>query len=282
MSNTHRFQIGEFACTALNDGEYIYSAEQYFPSAPRDLVERELAETGTAADSIPSPFTCLFVDTGEARILVDTGAGTLTPEVGRVPEGLGAIGIEPPDVDVVVITHGHPDHIGGLVTGGAPAYPNARHLIMGNEWDFWTDDATLAGFPELFSAAVRENLIPLKDRFDLVDGQVEIVPGVELISAPGHTVGHCALAVTSGGDELLHVVDVAMHRLHLAHPEWHIAFDHDPAQAVTSRRDLFDRAADAGSLVLAYHLHPFPGLGRVSRADIGWTWHPAADQAAQD
>lgn len=123
MPTTHRFEIGAFACVALNDGQFTYSVEQYFPTAPRDLVARALSEAGEADDTIPSPFTCLFVDTGEARVLVDTGAGPLTPDLGRLPEGLSAVGIQPADVDVVLITHGHPDHIGGLTTGGAVTYP---------------------------------------------------------------------------------------------------------------------------------------------------------------
>jgi glyoxylase-like metal-dependent hydrolase (beta-lactamase superfamily II) len=278
MSNSHCFQIGDFSCAVLNDGEYLYSAEQYFPSPPRDVVERELAEAGTAPEQIPSPYTCLFVDTGDARVLVDTGAGPLTPDLGRLPDGLRDVGVEPPEVDVVVITHAHPDHIGGLTSDGRPAYPNARHVIMRDEWSYWTDDAVLGALPELFASSVRENLVPLEDRFELLDGSTELVPGIELLPAPGHTVGHCAVAVTSAGEELLHVVDVAMHPLHLAHPDWPTAFDHDAAQALRSRRLLFDHAADEGSLVLAYHFHPFPSLGRVSHATPGWAWQPAAGE----
>ena len=279
MSNSYRFQIGEFACAVLNDGEYLYSVEQYFPSPPRKVVERELAEAGTTLDHVPSPYSCLYVDTGDARVLVDTGAGPLTPNLGRLPDGLRTIGVEPPEVDLVVITHGHPDHIGGLISDGRPAYPNARHVIMRDEWKYWTDAAVLDALPELFASSVRENLIPLADRFDLLDGNAELVPGIEIVPAPGHTVGHCAVAVASAGEELLHVVDVAMHPLHLAHPDWPTAFDHDAAQALRSRRLLFDRAADEGSLVLAYHFHPFPSLGRVSRREPGWAWHLAADAA---
>ena len=280
MSITRRFQVGAFACVALNDGEFTYTAEQYFPSAPHDVVAQALQESGQATEAIPSPFTCLLVDTGDARVLIDTGAGPLTPELGRLPDGLRAVGVEPAAVDVVVVTHGHPDHIGGLMTDGSVTYPNARHVIMRDEWAYWTDEAVLAGYPALFGASARENLIPLADRFDLVAGDVEVVPGIDLVPAPGHTIAHCAVAVTSAGEELLHVVDVAMHPLHLVHPDWHIAFDFDPAQALASRRALLDRAADQASLVLAYHLHPFPGLGRVSRSEIGWAWHPAeADEA---
>lgn len=145
---------------------------------------------------------------------------------------------------------------------------------MRYEWAYWTDDAVLAGLPDLFAASARDNLLPLADRFDRLAGEEEIVPGLRVIPAPGHTVGHCAVEIVSDGEELLHVVDVAMHPLHLAHPDWPTAFEFDPEQALASRRTLFDRAADRGSLVLAYHFHPFPGLGRVERSRRGWAWQP--------
>jgi len=272
-ASIHRFRVGRFECVALDDGTIVYTADQYFANAPPEELAAALARHGLERDRIPSPYTCLLVDTGSHRVVIDTGGAGLAPGVGRFAESFAATGVDPGDVDWLVLTHGHPDHIGGnLDASGEPRFPEARVAMWSDEWEYWTSEPTLAGDP--FADTARRNLPPLRDRMELFTEEAEIVPGVRALPAPGHTVGHMAVAVQSDGEELLYISDAALHPLHLEHPDWLTVFEADPARALDSRRRLCERAATTGALVLAFHFDPFPSLGRIRTAPGGWTWQP--------
>ena len=280
---TYSFDVGTFRCTAINDGIARYWAEDYVVNAPPDDVAAALAVHGHAPDAIPSPYSGLVVDTGDTRVLIDTGAGDLTPDVGRLHENLRAAGIGPDSIDTVVITHAHPDHIGGNVAeNGERALPRARYVIDEREWRFWTDETELAKLAGVFGEWSRKHLQPLADYIDPVHDDVEIVDGIEVITTPGHTPGHLGVAIRSGGSELLYVSDAALHPIHLEHPTWRPVWDQDPDAALASRRRLFDQAVTDGALVLAFHFPPFPSLGNVWKRGNGWHWEalPAASDAA--
>jgi glyoxylase-like metal-dependent hydrolase (beta-lactamase superfamily II) len=280
----YRFRVGSFDCVAINDGTFFYTAEQYFSDAPPDSLACALTENGLERDRIPSPYTCLLVDTGAHVVVVDTGGDQaalrhllpagVVPEVGRFAEAFAQTGVDPRDVDRVIVTHAHPDHIGGNTDAtGAARFPNAPLSIWREEWEYWSAETTLDTQPPLYADAVRNHLLPLADRVELLEAEREIVPGIRALHAPGHTPGHMALAIQSAGDELLYVSDAALHPLHLEHPDWGMTFDLDRAEALRSRRVLFDRAAARDALVLAFHFHPFPSLGHVQkRTGTGWTW----------
>jgi glyoxylase-like metal-dependent hydrolase (beta-lactamase superfamily II) len=279
----HRFEVGDLECFAIDDGTFFYTAEQYFHDAPSDALATALAEHGLERDRIPSPYTCLVVKTGDHVVVIDTGADrsglrNLVPagvdlDVGHFPERFGRTGIDPREVDRVVVTHAHPDHIGGNVdASGAPRFPGAPLVIRRDEWKHWTSGDTLAAQPPLYADPVRTHLLPLADRLELLDDDREIVPGIRAIHTPGHTPGHIAVAVASRGEELLYISDAALHPLHLEHPDWSTAFDLEREQALASRRLLLERAAATGALVLAFHFHPFPSLGRVRAAGNAWAW----------
>jgi glyoxylase-like metal-dependent hydrolase (beta-lactamase superfamily II) len=121
---------------------------------------------------------------------------------------------------------------------------------------------------------VRPNLAPLRDRITWIEDGCEIVPGIRAIATPGHTAGHMALSITSGGAELLHVSDVVLYPLHLEHPDWLPVFDQSAADAAASKQAIFDRAADRHALVFAHHFPPFPNLGHVVKQGAGWQWQP--------
>jgi len=124
----------------------------------------------------------------------------------------------------------------------------------------------------------RRNLGPLKERISLIEGEVEIVPGVRAIATFGHTPGHIALSIASDSERLLHISDAVLYPLHLEHPEWTPVFDILPEQASASKRRIFDLAAEEDALVFAHHFPPYPSLGRVRKREQGWRWQPIHKQ----
>ena len=292
-TGSFRFEVGEFQCTSVSDGALNYPPESFFSDAPLERVEEALRERNLPTAQIMTPYTCLFVDTSEHRVLVDTGAGNLgehaadvfpgldhsTSVTGLLLENLRAAGIEPSDIDTVVITHAHPDHVGGTLdeTGGL-VFGDARYFISQDEWDFWTSDAATTKASAIMVDTARRNLDPLEERLTLVEDASEIVPGVRAIATFGHTPGHIALSIASGEDQLLHVSDTVLYPLHLEHPGWTPVFDMLPEQAAASKRRIFDLAAEENALVFAHHFPPFPNLGHVRKQEQGWRWQPIATQ----
>jgi glyoxylase-like metal-dependent hydrolase (beta-lactamase superfamily II) len=279
--DTFSFRIGALECIAINDGDTSYRAADYVVNAPREQVEQALLAHGDQPDDIPSPYSGLLIRTDSHLVLIDTGAGNLTPTVGKLLGNLRRAGIEPEEIDTVILTHGHPDHIGGTVgTDGRLVFPNARHVTFRSEWEYWTDEGILGRLAPVFGEWSRKNLRPIRDQVDLLDSETEIVAGVEAIDAAGHTPGHLALSIRSGGEELIYVSDAALHPIHLEHPGWHAVWDFDPEQAIANRRRLFDRAAADHALVLAFHFSPFPSMGHVTRRGQGWQWQAISLDAA--
>lgn len=282
------FKVGNYECMAVNDGNVTYIPPMFpppatllFTNASGVELEKALREHNIDPQQWTeweSPFTCLVVKTGSHLVLVDTGGDGVTPTSGHLIPNLKTGGISPEDIDTVIITHGHPDHIGGNTDSeGKPAFRNARYVMMRDEWDFWTSGQAEQRINEhtreTLMKYARENLPPIKGQLDLVDDGAEIVPGIEAIATPGHTPGHMVLAITSGGEQLLCIADLVFHPIHLQHPEWFAAVDISREQVAATRRRLLDRAASDKSLVLAFHF-PFPGLGHVVPKGDVWQWRP--------
>ena len=286
--NSYHFKIGNFKCLAIKDGDHTYAPPTFpppaimlFSNAPADQLDVALNNHTIKPEewmAWKSPYISLLIDTGEQLVLVDTGAGKIGPETGNLIKVLQDEGVEPGDIDMVILTHAHPDHIGGItMEDGELAFPNARFLMSKVEWDFWTlgeAEATLDGkMKEVLLSVTRKNLPPIADIVELIEGDKVIIPGIRCISAPGHTPGHMALLITSEEEQLLHMVDTVLHPVHLEHPEWHSIFDNNPAQVITSRNYLLDLATTINPLVLAFHF-PFPGLGHMVNNGKFCEWKP--------
>ena len=281
MAETYRFTVGSIECIAVSDGTFTYPSAAFVSNAPVEQFDEELQARALPPREVVSPYTCLVVNTGSHRLLIDTGAG-FAPTNGKLFENLAAAGITAADFDTVVLTHAHADHIGGNTdAAGTPAFLNARYVMWQDEWAFWTqDEPDLEPMPinddikQLLVASAHAKLPPLRGRIELISRETEIVPGVHAIPAPGHTPGHMALSISSGGLQVMHLADTVLHPILMEHPEWVPTFDLLPEQAAVTKRRLLDRVAADKALALAFHFPPFPSLGHVIPKGDGWQWQP--------
>src|SRR6202158_4656553 len=282
----YRFKIGDFQAPVISDG---YGPIPVGPIFAMNASEAELAPVLKAnfmPPVIQATNNILVVDTGRERLLVDTGFGEkLGPSFGSFP-GLEAnlcrAGITPESIDLVVISHCHLDHIGGLVTkSGALAFPKAQFVFVDAEWNYWTgrrheSEVNRSPMPDPFKkatiGAARENLPPVADRSRFVKQGGEITSGVHYIAAPGHSPSHAAILFTSGKEQFIHMCDIAHNPVtSLQHPDWTPVFDYDPAEAIKSRKAILGRVATDRVKVMGYHF-PFPAIGHVVPYDTAYHW----------
>ena len=284
----YRFKIGDFQATVISDG---YGPIPVGPIFAMNVSEAELAPVLKAnfmPPVIQATNNILVVDTGRERILVDTGFGEkIGPPFGSFPgleANLRRAGILSESIDLVVISHGHLDHIGGLVTkSGALAFPKAQFVFVDTEWNYWTgnryeSDVNSSPMPDPFKqatiGAARENLPPVADRSRFVKQGGEIASGVHYIAAPGHSPSHASILFTSDKEQFMHMGDIAHNPVtSLQHPDWTPVFDYDPVQAIKSRKAILDRVATDGVMAMGYHF-PFPAIGHVVRYDTAYRWEP--------
>jgi glyoxylase-like metal-dependent hydrolase (beta-lactamase superfamily II) len=277
-AETFHFRVGTFDCFAVNDGFGTYSnpARILFAGAPQESLTQALNEHNIQLEEWSewvSPFICLLIRTDKHLVLVDTGYGIVDfmPNAGKLVQNLQTVGITPQDIDTVILTHGHRDHLYGVTDDetGKVTFSKAHHVMWRGEWEFRNSEEGI----DLDDGDASRKLSAIEGQLDLIDSEMEIVPGVHAISAPGHTPGHIALAIVSEGEQLLDLVDVVGHPIHLEQPHWNMRTDYLPELAERTRRRLLGRAAVENARILAYHFD-FPGLGHVQQQQNEWKWQP--------
>ncbi len=277
-ANMHRYKIGGFEVTALLDfarptekPETIFGTNQ----KPEDVAAL-LQANFLPSDKLLNMFTPIVVNTGKELVLFDTGLGAANG--GQLQERLKAAGFSAEQIDIVVITHCHPDHIGGLATDGKANFPNARYAIGETEYQFWSAPERMSGPTENAAKLVAANVTPLKDKMTFLKDQGEVVSGIRAIAAPGHTPGHMAFHFESEGQRLLLGADFCNHYiLSLQRPDWEVRFDADKAAAAATRKTMLDMIATDRIPFTSYHM-PFPAVGFVEKASEGYRYVPATYQ----
>ncbi len=277
----YRFRLGSFEVTTLSDGSIAMEGPHpiYGQNQPAEVVQDLARANYLPPDQMLNGFTPVLVNTGSALILFDTGnAPGRRPAAGNLTASLRAAGYEPEQVDIVVLTHMHGDHIGGLMADGAPAYPNARYVTGAAEHNFWASDERLSGPTQSSAELFRANVMPLMEKTTLLDDKGEVVSGIQAMAAFGHTPGHMAYHLESEGRRLLLWADSANHYvMSVQRPEWHVRFDFDKEAAAANRKRLFDMLAADRIPATGYHM-PFPALGFIDRANDSYRWVPVTYQ----
>jgi glyoxylase-like metal-dependent hydrolase (beta-lactamase superfamily II) len=270
LGKVYRLQSGDTRLSIICDADQQRNVADIFPSVPADALSDAVRAFGHDPLSAPFSQNILCIQSGDNIVLVDTGMGVPTS---HLAQHLRAAGIQPEDVNHVIITHGHGDHVGGVVdSDGTLTFANARCYYWKSEWDY-----NMAQVPQLAADhPLRRSLPRIEDRVRLLDAEAEFLPGIRAVAAPGHSIGHMALRITLGAFDLLHIVDAAHIPAQTAHPTWSPRFDHQPDQAAQTRAALFKQAAAEDLLVLAYHF-PWPGLGHVRHDGSALNWQPLRD-----
>jgi len=255
----YRYTIGEFELTALYDGIwYRPIGDKFIRNAPFAEVESALAQAFMPTDKLTTPFTTLIVNTGKKLVLLDTGTGgQIAPSAGMIVENLAAAGLSPKAVDLIVISHFHPDHINGIKDkDNALIFPNAEILVPAAEWAFWMDDANM-------NAAAADLKLTFRNQrriFADIAGQVtrfepgkEVTPGISTLPAPGHTPGTVVVTLASARESALFCGDVLHHAIQVYHPRWNSFVCADAELARASRRRVLEQCSGTGALLLPTH-----------------------------
>ncbi len=262
----NRITLGDFEVTTiLSSTRPFKNPHSIFGlNASDDDFAAASAAARIPADQILFFFTPTVVNTGADLILFDTGWNAAD-----TTSALTEAGYTPDQVDVVVLTHMHPDHIGGLMTDGNPAYPNARYVTGAVEYDAWDMSGN-----KMFEKQMR----PLAEKTTFITGGDAIASGITGMDAFGHTPGHMTYMLESGGKQLLLGADFANHYVwSLAYPDWQVRFDKDKELAVKTRRRILDMLATDGVPMIGYHM-PWPGIGYVETRDSGYRYVPHSYQ----
>jgi glyoxylase-like metal-dependent hydrolase (beta-lactamase superfamily II) len=275
----HRFNLGGAEVTVVSDGPLpLGDPSDSFLGVTKEEVKKMLSDNFLSPDNVVLEQNSPIVNMGDKLILFDTGMGTskaFGPTTGRQQKSMAEAGIKPEDIDAVVFSHAHIDHIGGVVDNNDKLlFPNAQFYIAQSDFDFWTDEGKMGGPLKDFVVHARKNLMPVRDRLVFFKDGQEFLPGVQAMAAPGHTVGHTMFMVTSEGKSFAFLGDLSHHSvLLLEKPRMEFAYDTDPKQAAATRVKMLDTLAANKTAVMSYHF-AWPGYGHVVKAGDGFRYLP--------
>ncbi|WP_170784802.1 MBL fold metallo-hydrolase [Ruegeria lacuscaerulensis] len=267
------YHLGDFTVTTLLDGSLPRDgAKEIFGGGASDEEFAKVsADNFIPADKAQFFFTPTLVNTGSELVLFDTGLGQ-----GGIQAALADAGVTPDQIDVVVITHMHPDHIGGMTTDDAPTFANARFVTAAPEYDFWAAQDAGNRVGDLVAAKVT----PQAEKMTFLTDGGEVTSGITAVAAYGHTPGHTVYHLESNGQRLVLTADLANHYVwSFAHPEWEVRFDMDKAAATAARRNVLGMLAADKVPMIGYHM-PFPAAGYVETRGDGFRFVPVSYQMA--
>jgi glyoxylase-like metal-dependent hydrolase (beta-lactamase superfamily II) len=275
----YRFPHGKMQMTMVSDGPLpLGDPTGAFLGAAKEEISKMLTDNFLSPTNAVLEQNILVVNTGDKLYIVDTGMGSspmFGPTTGKLMETLKAAGIDPADVDGILATHAHCDHVGGIMNdNGKPNFPNAQIYISQADFDFWTDEAKLSmkdpAYMKPFVEGARKNLLPVRDRIVFFKDGQEFLPGIQAMSAPGHTIGHTIFMIKSDGKSMAAIGDLTHHHVLLVErPRLEFAYDTDPKQSAGSRVRLLDMLAANKIPLVAYHF-PWPGHGHVVKSGDGF------------
>lgn len=275
-----KYKVGDIEVFSLHDGntERVIDAA-YVKNATLEDVKGALSKAGMNPDKIANPFTPTAARVGGRVILFDTGFGNnAAPTVGKLHENMKAAGLDPAAVSVVVISHFHPDHVLGLLTKDTnqPVYPNAEIVVPEADFKHYMDPALVDKAPEAqrpFLNRIQATIGKWQNVKQIKDG-ADIAPGIKAIATPGHTVGHMAFQIASGGQQLFIQGDVAgIPAIFVKNPTWASMFDADGPKAAETRKALYERIVAEKAMVAGYHFY-FPNVGTLAKDGNGFAFTP--------
>ncbi len=279
----NRFKLGSFEVTTFFDGAVQLDGPHpiFGQNVSAADVQKLARENFLPEKRMEIGFTPTLVRAGDNLVLFDAGNGDSTgrrPNAGNLVSIMKHIGISPDDITHVVITHMHPDHIGGLMEGGKPTFKNAAYITNASEFDFWTAKERLSGGTERTAKLVQSNVKPLSEKFSFIKAGDDIVNGITTLEAAGHTPGHMAVHVESEGDRLVLIADATNHHVvSLQRPDWHVRFDMDKQKAAHTRKNLLGMIAADRIPFIGYHM-PFPSVGYLEAKGAGFRYEAASYQ----
>jgi glyoxylase-like metal-dependent hydrolase (beta-lactamase superfamily II) len=279
LAPPYRFTLGDAEMVVLSDGPLdLGPPDVAFKGAPSEELRRSLERNFLPADGITIAMNILFASLKGKRIIFETGIGTsrlFGNGGGRLQDNLRHARIDPASIDAVVCSHPHPDHVGGLCDDqGRPRFPNASIHVAQNDVRDWTDEEHLGSPLDIAIRIARANLLPLRDRLVFFKDGEEFLPGVQALSAPGHTAEHSCFRLCSNGETLFLIGDLAHHSvLLLEDPLMNFYADLDQRKAARTRRETLDMLANTRTRLFACHF-PWPGLGHVAVQGEGFRYLP--------